>query len=303
MKYPIVVGTDLTEASDDAVIQAEARATRDSVALTVVHATPSSLWPTGNGSYERERALQLIFEQVTALTGRVETEFDVVIQRGAPHTVLTQVAASRGALLIVGSQMEHGLGHALVRNVSERVLARARGPVLVTRPGRATGRILVAVDRPFNSAAVLDVAAEEARAADSKLIVLHCVPSGLIETLARDVINGGVYAARPLGQFSSQLADARRTLSAELKHRGIEHELHVLEGRPARVIREVALELDADLMVIGTARYPAQTPHTTAELMRRVGCSVLVVDDGRANANANANAIALQSARAAREHH
>jgi nucleotide-binding universal stress UspA family protein len=282
MKYPIVVATDLTEGSDDAVIQADARAARDAVPLTLVHALTPSLWSTNDELRERERARRLIGEQI-ALIGRTEVDVEIVIQRGSPHTVLTRVAASREALLVIGSHMEHGLGQALVRNVSERIITRARGPVLVTRPSRATDRILVAVDRPFSCAAVLDAAAEEATSANSALIVLHCVAAGFFETLARDVINGGAQAAHPSGQFS-QLTDARRALSVELRSRGIEHELLVFEGPPQRMIREVALEVEADLIVIGTARYPARTPHTTAELVRHAGCSVLVVDDGRAGA-------------------
>ena len=129
MKCPIVVGTDMTEASDDALIQAEARATRDGATLTVVHAMSPLVWGGSSENEALERLRRVVQGHVTALTGRAG-EYDVVVERGLAHSVLARLAISRHALLIVGSHMHHGVGHAVLRDVTERVVQRTRGPVL-----------------------------------------------------------------------------------------------------------------------------------------------------------------------------
>jgi nucleotide-binding universal stress UspA family protein len=278
MKLPIIVGTDLTGASDDALIQAEARATRDGVPLTVVHAMTPLLWDPANNSDAVERAKTLVRQRFTALTGRPPGEYAVVVERGLVHTVLAGLAISQHALLVVGSHMHHGVGHALLRDVTERVVARARGPVLVSRPRVASERVLVAVDRPFESSAALDIAIDEARSSDSKLTVLHCVNMGFLTTLATDLINGGAYADRPLGQ-RSPLAEARRLLKAELGQRQIDADLYVVEGAAQQLISEVAASVDADLVVVGTAHRSARTPHLTTAVLRHAPCSVLIIDE------------------------
>ncbi|HEY1533219.1 MAG TPA: universal stress protein [Polyangiaceae bacterium] len=278
MKLPIVVGIDLTEASDDALIQAEARATRDGVPLTVVHAMTPLLWDPANDSNALERAKGLVRQRFTALTGRSDHQYAVVVERGLAHTVLAGLAISQHALLVVGSHMRHGVGHAFLRDVTERVVARARGPVLVTRPRVASERVLVAVDRPFESSAALDIAIDEARSSDSKLTVLHCVNMGFLTTLAADLVNGGAYADRPLGQ-RSPVAEARQLLNAELGRRRVDADLYIVEGAAQQLISEVATSVDADLVVVGTAHRPAPTPHVTTAVLRHAPCSVLIVDE------------------------
>ena len=278
MKLPIIVGTDLTEASDDALVQAEARATRDGVPLTVVHAMTPLLWNPANDANATEGATRLVRQRLTALTGRPEHEYEVVVERGLPHTVLARLAISQHALLVVGSHMHHGVGHAFLRDVTERVVERARGPVLVTRPRARSERVLVAVDRPFESSAALDVAIEEARSSSSRLTVLHCVNMGFLTTLATDLINGGAYADRLVGQRSPP-AEARQSLKAELGRRQVDADLYVLEGVPEHLISEVAARGEADIVVVGTAHRRARTPHVTTSVLRHAPCSVLVVDE------------------------
>ncbi len=278
MKYPIVVGTDLTEASDDALIQAEARATRDAATLTVVHALSPLFWGHASDGDAIARLRQAIQDHVTALTGRAMEDYDVIVERGSAHSVLTRVSLSQHALLVVGSHRHHGVGHALLRDVTERVVQRARGPVLVARPCSASDRILVAVDRPFNECMALDVAVHEARSSGCKLSVLHCVNLGFVQTMATDLINGGAYANNPWAQHSVT-SEARRLLRAELWRRGVDADLFVLEGEPGQLISEMAERQNAELLIVGTARRPAATPRVTTAALRHTACSVLVVDE------------------------
>jgi nucleotide-binding universal stress UspA family protein len=281
MKLPIIVGTDLTEGSDDALIQAEARATRDGVPLTVVHAMSPLLWSALNDQEQIERLQALMRQQFTALTGRRESEYEVVVERGPAHTVLARLAVAQQALLVVGTHMHHGLGHALLRDVTERVIERARSPVLVTRPGCSSKRILVAVDQPFGASAALDAAVDEVRSSDSKLTAIHIVNTGFVHTFVADIVNGGVYAAHPLGQ-RSRLHEARQALRTELRRRRVESDVYVVEGEAASLIPQVAARIGAELVVVGTAHRPGRTPLITTAVLRHAPCSVLVIDESAA---------------------
>jgi len=278
MRLPIIVGTDLTKGSDEALLQAEARATRDRVPLTVVHAMSPLVWNSLNDQNQVEHLYSLIRQQFTWLTGRREGQYEVVVERGPTHMVLVRLALARGALLVVGTHMRHGLIQALRWDVAERVLERAWTPVLVTRSSRGSKRVLVAVDQPFGSSAVLDAAIDEVRSSNSKLTVFHAVHTGFMDTLMTDVFNGGAYADHPLGQ-RIRVRQAREALHAELRRRCIDSEIEVVEGDEMSLIPEVAARIDAELVVLGTAHRRGGTPSTTSAVLRHAPCSVLIIDE------------------------
>ena len=281
MKLPIVVGTDLTEGSDDALRQAEARATRDRVPLTVVHAMSPLLWSALSDREHVEHLQSLIRQQFTALTGRLESEYEVLVERGLAHTVLARLAVAQQALLVVGTHMHHGLGHALLRDVTERVLERARSPVLVTRPSSGSKRVLVAVDQPFGKSAALDAAIDEALSSDAKLTAVHTVNTGFMHTLVTDIVNGGAYADHPLG-LRARVLEARQALRAELQRRRVDADIYVMEGEGAALIPRVAARVGAELVVVGTAHRHGHPPSITSAVLRHAPCSVLVIDEGSA---------------------
>jgi nucleotide-binding universal stress UspA family protein len=278
MNRTIVVGTDLTEASDDALIQAEARATRDAVPLVVVHALERVLWGASREDGTFDSIREQVRDRVKALTGRNIDSFEVLVLRGAPHTALARIAQVRDALLIVGSHMERKVGHAFLRDVTERAVGEVR-PVWITKPRSGSNRVLVALATPTNDGATLDAAIEEARASGSELVVMHSIHKSFLEMVAADLVNGGAYAAQPIGQ-RSQVVKARRQLAAELSRRGVEAELHVVDGEPELVIPEVALRTEADLIVVGTPHAPAPISRVATAVLRHAPCSVLVVDSG-----------------------
>jgi nucleotide-binding universal stress UspA family protein len=111
------------------------------------------------------------------------------------------------------------------------------------------------------------------------LAVLHCIHMGFIQTVATDLLNGGAYAAQPLG-LRSLVAEARQALRAELWRRAVDADLYVVDGDPARMISEIAERQQAELLVVGTAHQPGPTPPVTIGLIRHAPCSVLIVDDG-----------------------
>jgi len=279
MKYPIVVGTNLTGASNEALIQAEARARRDDMPLTVVHTVSPRFWGASNDAGDLEHLRQLVEQQVTSLTGRPRGEYDIIVERGSTQSVLTRLATAQHALLVVGTTEHHGISHALLKDVSERVVEHASGPVLVTRAGTNSARVLVAVDWPFHTSRALDVAIDEASHSHAELSVLHCVDAGFVGTLAATFINGGIYSGHP-PSMRWPIGEARKELREELQLRHVDPILYVAEGEASFLISEFAARLHAGLVIVGSARHPAHTPAVTTAVLRHAPCSVLVVNEG-----------------------
>ena len=281
MKRPIMVGTDLTEASDEALVQAEARATRDEVPITVVHAMSPLLWRAVSDGDQMERLCEVIRQQFTALTGRRQYEYEVVVSRGLAHLVLARLAVAQQALLVVGTHMHHGVGHTLRGYDSERVVEGVRAPVLFTRPGSTSGRILVAVDQPFGSSAALDAAIAEARSSNAKLTAVHAIDAGFAHSRTGGVRNRDVQMVHTLGQ-RPRVVETLLALRAELRRRRSDADVHVAEGDGPSLIPQVAARIDASLVVVGTAHRPGRTSPTTAAVLRHAPCSVLVIDEDSA---------------------
>lgn len=280
MNPVIVVGTDLRETSYDAILQADLRAREACARLVVVHALPTRFWATASDLEECSRAKQLVRERVGLLTGRQAHEYEVAVERGAPHSVLTRIAGERQALLVVAaSNSAHGVGHALIRPTSERVIQHGRGPVLVTRPRRGSQRIVLALGQlnHIDAQRMFTCARSEAARARAELVVLHCIDTRFVETLALDLIRGGAYADAPLGQRSPR-AEAYRSLQSERTQSGLDAELKVLEGSPEPVILGFLRENAPDLLILGPARGGAASELTVA-LSQRAPCSVLVLDE------------------------
>ena len=291
----IVVGTDLGPGSEAAISEADRRARRDSARLIVAHATSPLLWVSSDEALENERARRRIEERVGTLTGRSATEYEIVIERGFVHTVLTALAASRQALLVVGSHLQHGIGHALLRDVTQRVVTHALGPVLVAHPPTGSAQILVALDRPFYLSAglALPPAIEEAKRSGAEITILHCLNAGFIDTITTDLLNGGVYAKTPLGQ-RSQLIESYRALARELDRNRATGALKVVHGSPEEWIPKIARDIGAQLIVLGPTRHPASSPVDRA-LASSAPCSVLFLDPKRAQASVRWPALGLRA--------
>ena len=138
----VVVGTDGSGLSTEAIGYAFAQASLRRVPLTVVHTCPER----SSGSYvapwlSDDPAARVAVEQAATaqeVTGWSEQYPDVRVRRhvlrGDPVKAL--VDHSRGAeLLVVGSRGIGGVSGRLVGSVSQGVLSRAHCPVVVVRTG------------------------------------------------------------------------------------------------------------------------------------------------------------------------
>jgi nucleotide-binding universal stress UspA family protein len=255
----IVVGVDGSAVAEQAVAWAARLAALLGAEVVAVHGVGllEDLHEPSEGPAARRARLH---DQVagTWCAGLAPCDHRVVVRDGPPVDVLLAVAVEeRADLLVVGSR---GIGAAdparALGSTSLHVLQAARCPVLVVPlppGGTASGppelrRALVGVDRSAPSLAALQLAGDLAETADGNLSVLEVFEDA---------------PAFPLGPTSALTSEAEehtiertRTVleddARSIRDRGVAVQVVVRSGDPAATLLEVADDVDADLVVVGT---------------------------------------------------
>jgi nucleotide-binding universal stress UspA family protein len=181
----------------------------------------------------------------------------VEVRDGDPVDVLLAAGGDGHAdLLVVGS---HGVGdraELALGSTSLHVLQVARVPVLVV-PDRhsaaAAGRlrlrhVLVGVDHSRASRAALELAADVAAALGGSLSVIEVVEYVPPFPLDEPTEAGGWHQGRVVETAMALLEAEVRGVRA----RGVGVQVVVRSGDPAATLLEVADDVDADLVVVGT---------------------------------------------------
>jgi nucleotide-binding universal stress UspA family protein len=136
----IVVATDLTDTSCNAVAYAAALAARLSVHLTVAHAIELRVLPGEEHGFEEvlseseASVREQLDRQATELRERGVT-VSVALDRGWPlGPTVVGIAERAGAdLLVVGTHGRAGLARLVLGSVAERLVRLSSCPVLVVR--------------------------------------------------------------------------------------------------------------------------------------------------------------------------
>ncbi len=143
----VVVGSDGSELSAEAIGSAFQMADERGVPLVVVHAWFLQSYASGIAVLETEEARREIADEERLLSSETVAGWadkfpDVVVQQHVvnAHPVQALVDHSEGAdLLVVGSRGRGGFGGLLLGSVSQGVLHHAHCPVMVVRPGHRGG--------------------------------------------------------------------------------------------------------------------------------------------------------------------
>lgn len=179
---------------------------------------------------------------------------------GYAATVLHEHAESGGHdLLVVGSHGRHGLklllgstANAVLHGTNQHVLAvriAARGEDAKDF-SHTYRRVIACVDLTDESTQVLDMAQTLASEHEAEMHVIH-----VIKPLQQAYAGVNPATLSDVGiQFEHEAdAHARTELARIAEHRGLNPEqMHVRHGAPAVEIHDLARELHADLVVIGT---------------------------------------------------
>ncbi len=285
--------TDSSELTDALILEGHERARAEKRPLTVCHVIRNALRadPLLPGLREgfvdglpvlREVALQKVRACVAQCTGRVESEYEALIEDGSPAARIVDAAEARAAsLIVVGAHPPERHNHRLIGSVTERVVRHAHGPVLVLRPGPRDGPVLVATDFSDPAAPAIAAAAGEARRRRVPLALLHSLEIAIAGESPREDLPAGSAVGLPLDVFL-ELRDAAKARLQKI-HDEIELEGEVLVdvGPASTAILQAAEAWGASLVVVGTkgrTGWSRVLLGSVAEsVVHAAPCSVLVV--------------------------
>lgn len=281
---PVLVGTDFSEAADEALRQGSDLARDLGTNLIVCHVVPeldsvNILFPqlAARDAEHRQlladKALAAVERQVAAKLDDAAANVRAVVEVGTPHAGLLSQAEATGAGLIV-------LGPG---RTADRVVRHTTVPTLVARKS-GRGIVIGATDFSDPSLPALEAATSEARRRGSRLHLLHVVDVGML-AIAGGGGGGLPFMPGTLGISLPAIDDlqsaARDRLREELTRFGIDGEAVTKSGPAAQTIIDLAGAAPAELVVVGThgrTGLARLTLGSTAEtVIRSAQCSVLVV--------------------------
>jgi nucleotide-binding universal stress UspA family protein len=291
----IVVGVDLSAGAELAAIRAAEVAALTGAELVLVHAAtvpespdvPESMKPAADAlvavlteRLARDRAALGALRERLGHGG--VTISQLLVDRPADEA-LTEAATELGAdLIVTGTRPRSGLRSWLLGSVAEHVVRAAPCSVLVVRegdPDRGFERIVVGSDFSAAADAGLTQALTIARSG-ATIDLVHCfqVPLlGLRDDPDAALVPGYEHLRDEL------LADAHKRGDAAIAaHGGARATLryHLVEQSPREAVCDLAVQVDADLVVVGSHGHRGLRRvllGSVAEaVVRHAPCSVLV---------------------------
>ena len=301
----ILCPIDFSESSKNALMYAKALSSWYEAPITVLHVCvdlpvfemASPFGQTAATAVVMEQAQlserQLAVRQfVTSEIGDHPAEIIIDDSNDATAAILTEAAARKGSLVVMGTHGRSGIDHMLLGSVAEKVLRKAACPVLIVPPGAPVSegtvspvfkRIVCAIDFSTSSLLALNEALAFAQEADARLTLVHAIefPAALREvafSTDADVDRLHVAAeAEYLRRLRALVPAQARTYCTVTTQVG--------EGKPAREITRVAAAERADLIVMGVQGRGAVDlmvfGSNTNTVVRSATCPVLVVPTPR----------------------
>ena len=283
LQGPVLVGTDFTAASDEALRQANDFAKDLSTSVIVCHVVPeldtiNVLFPQlADGNAERRQVLNdramAAVEQQIAMSLPDAANVSAVVDSGTPHAgLLTQADAVGAGLIVLGPG-----------RTAERVVRHAPVPTLIARHS-PRGPVIGATDFSDPSMPALEGAAAEAGRRGAQLHLLHVVDVGPFALAG--TAGAGLPFLYGIPGISVRAIDdletaAQNRLREALAKFGVDGKAIAKSGPAAQTIVGLAESGGAELIVVGTrgrTGLARLTLGSTAEtVIRSAPCSVLVV--------------------------
>ncbi|MFI9652503.1 universal stress protein [Guyparkeria halopsychrophila] len=258
---PILIASDLSEASEVAITRATQLAAHRSCSLTALHVIQEEplWWVAKTRDLDSDdlraellrEALAGLKSQVQEAAGRLGIEppaSDVQARLGKPAAVATEMATSIAArLVVVGAHGRHAVRDWFIGTTAEKMVRASNVPVLVARvePTHAYQKVAVAIDFSESSRAALRAALDWAPQAQFTLVHAY-------ETWFESYIEAATYE-RLRQEQEEALHDHLREFAREVGVRG-DHEpdYRVIAGHPGTAVVDAAIKARADLTVCGT---------------------------------------------------
>jgi nucleotide-binding universal stress UspA family protein len=291
MALIVLAAVDFGDPSLEALRQARALAHAVGGSLSLCHVLPAPSPLAGVlGDIDQAEAAALTGEEENTKKALLEHArdklgleiSDVVVVRGDAHQEIVRAAESRKAsYVVVGTHGRTGITRLVLGSVAERVARHAPCSVLVARPATKTGVVVAASDLSEPSLPAIKQGAAAATRSGARLVLVSVLEWGSTMPMPALGMFGALPAIPPL-DVQQQVRDALKTASEQaLANAGAAGEVSIVDGAPAPGIVEVANELGAELIVVGTkgrtgvARLALGS--VAEEVIRTASCSVLVV--------------------------
>jgi nucleotide-binding universal stress UspA family protein len=290
----VLVATDLSEASDEAILHGHRLAGADG-SLTVIYVLPRVATTGMDPLFPQEalratlavpdlesRAAQSMRTRVAALTQRAQPE--VLVRVGVPaDEIVASAEALDASVIVVGSHGRTGLARMMLGSTAERVARAASRNVFVARkplPGEQPA-IVLATDLSDASEAAFDAAVEEAKRRSARLVAVHVIADPHVAAYSELAAAFGATSLGPPPELEREVSDSlNQILARKLDGSNVIGEVVVANGEPARTIVGIAEGMGAELIAIGSGdrtRFERLALGSVAEkVVRHAHCSVLV---------------------------
>ena len=206
-----------------------------------------------------------------------------IVRFGKPFLEIIQVAKEENVdLLAVGTHGRAGVDRVILGSVAERIVRKARCPVMIVRGRKYVGfkRIIVPIDLSDCSRIALEYAAATARAHKSKLIILHVYEESFIEPYV-NAANSEEEADEIIKEIERVNETKYDEFLKTVDLNGVEYEKLLKNGIPDTYIVETAMEQQANLIVMGTHGRSGirhiLIGSTAEEVVRTVHCDIIIV--------------------------
>lgn len=236
-----------------------------------------------------ERGAREKLEAEAGALGLADKVAGMHVAVGRPDAEIVHAAEDTGAgLIVVGSRGRGPIKRALIGSVSDSVARHAACPVLVVRDGRGDGRVLdgpivLALDGSEESKLAAGAAAEISAATGSPVHLIYVMPAERQlyghHSYSEDVKKSLMEEAKAGGRrfLDEQAAGVRST-------GGVVAQTYLGTGRPDEEIVELAEEIDAGMVVVGSRGLGgvrrALMGSVSGSVVRHAHCPVLVVRGG-----------------------
>lgn len=239
IRHPILVATDLSVRSDRAIDRASLLAASAKVRLFVCHVVESGSRLAGDATLAAA-AVQAVLPDTTA-------DIEILVKDGsAPEVILQQAILNDCGLIITGVARHSEFGDHFIGTTVDRIIRHANVPVLVVkqRPRSEYRTIVAATD--FSSCSRHALVAEGSLFPRAKIHLVHAfhVP---FEGLLSVEENQAAFQTEAQEEFGGFLGHS--AISPELRQRLT---THLRYGETQSVVQEVAQEVGAELVVLGT---------------------------------------------------
>jgi nucleotide-binding universal stress UspA family protein len=278
----IMVATDFSAASASVLTHAAAIARRYKSRLYVAHVIPTDIYKSvpAEVMVEALKQTRAYAQDAMANVLRLEclqrVQHQAVIQEGpVAQTLLRLAAAHDVGLLVIGTRGHHGLDRLLEGSVAEEVFRQAPCPVLIVPPSDTeqadahVRTILYPTSFSESSLRAAGYAFSLARRHRARLILLHVLQEAVIQS------------QDDLARLRAPVEERLRDLLPAKGGPSREPLLYVEFGPVAERVVRVAVENQADLIVLGIAAAGAAVAHLaeglTYMIVRGAPCPVLTV--------------------------